>query len=154
MERYVWAWLWKALNTGNPASASILLRGQEQWLSKEGFGVSGKRWMLLSDCQRPRGKLSDACMNSKRGEVTLRLLVSKGNDCKLPSEEKFNLVHWTSCLGTSYSLPSGLYLWLVLNSKPVVSSLAPLTLILLCEKADLFCKVSFLPLASIVPSSP
>ena len=56
------------------------------------------------------------------------------------------------CLGTFPSLSS--VPLLVLNSKLIAFSSAPLPQVLLVEKADAFLKVFSLPFASVVLSSP
>lgn len=48
--------------------------------------------MLLPEAKGKKKK-GDTYMYSRRGEVTLRLLVIMGNDGKLLSEKKLNLVH-------------------------------------------------------------
>ena len=104
--------------------------------------------MLLSGSQTTRKKKNNnACLDSRRGDVTLRLLGRVGNDGKLLSGKKGN-----ACLGTFPSLSS--VPLLVVNSKLVAFSSAPLPQVLLVEKADAFFKVFSLPFASVVLSSP
>jgi len=104
--------------------------------------------MLLPGSQttRKKKKNNNACLDSRRGDVTLRLLGRVGNDGKLLSGKKGN-----ACLGTFPSLSS--VPLLVLNSKLVAFSSAPLPQVLLVEKLMHFQGVS-LPFASVVLSSP
>lgn len=62
----LWARLWEMSNTAGPASASVFLSSQQQWLLRETFGKGTMHgcFSMKSGDQRKEG---DVCMGSTKG---------------------------------------------------------------------------------------